>query len=72
MRIRFPSLLIVAILVAATSVRAQDRDAELLNLMEEADIPGLGVAVLENGAVSYARTFGVRSTATNPPADTSR
>lgn len=71
MRIRFPSLLIVAILVAATSVRAQDRDAELLNLMEEADIPGLGVAVLENGAVSYARTFGVRSTATNPPADTS-
>ncbi|MFT4604074.1 MAG: CubicO group peptidase (beta-lactamase class C family) [Rhodothermales bacterium] len=71
MRIRFPSLLLLAVLATTTSVQAQNRDAELLNLMEEAGIPGLGVAVLLRGELSYVRTFGVRSNATSPRADTS-
>lgn len=63
--------LFTAFLASAGPAAAQDRDAAIADLVEEADVAGLSVAVIENGQLSYVRGFGLRSTATNPPVDTS-
>ncbi|NNE71608.1 MAG: serine hydrolase [Rhodothermales bacterium] len=66
-----PAFLIAILLLGGTRTSAQERDAVLRDLVAEADIAGLGVAVIENGKLAYVQGFGLRSTATNPPVDTS-
>ncbi|QXD13828.1 class A beta-lactamase-related serine hydrolase [Rhodocaloribacter litoris] len=38
-------------------------------MMAAAGVPGLALAVIEDGTVAWARGFGVRSTVTNPPVE---
>ncbi len=42
---------------------------EIPALMEKAEVPGVGVAVIESGRVSYVHSFGVKSAATKQPVD---
>ncbi|MFT5141916.1 MAG: CubicO group peptidase (beta-lactamase class C family) [Rhodothermales bacterium] len=58
------------IISAQSRASAQTRDGLLLQVMEEARIPGLSVAVLEGGKISFLGAYGVRSMATDPPVDT--
>ncbi|NLX09577.1 MAG: beta-lactamase family protein [Chloroflexi bacterium] len=44
-----------------------DVDAFMAGLLAQYDIPGAGLAVVQNGAVRYVQGYGVRSTATNEP-----
>jgi CubicO group peptidase (beta-lactamase class C family) len=44
-------------------------EAEIPNLMEAADIPGLSIAVIQNGEIFWLGAFGVRSRETNEPVD---
>jgi CubicO group peptidase (beta-lactamase class C family) len=63
--------LIVACLVPACSTGAEQVDiaalaAEIPRLMEAADVPGLSIAVLEHGEISWTGAFGtVNDSATN-------
>lgn len=63
LRFRFP--LLFGLLLVATSSRAQHVD--LPALAAEAEITGMAVAVIENGAVSRVLIAGERSTETHPP-----
>jgi len=42
-------------------------DAVLAEIMSRWDIPGLGVGLVENGEITYARGFGLQSLATRAP-----
>jgi CubicO group peptidase (beta-lactamase class C family) len=44
-------------------------EAEIPTLMEVADIPGLSMAVIQNGEIYWSGAFGVRSRETNEPVD---
>ena len=68
MRIRLS--LFIFLLLAAIPVGAQDLEARVQELVEQANIHGLSVAVVTDGRISWRGAFGVRSTATNPPVDT--
>jgi len=58
-------LLLGLLLFAFGSSPAQAQDLE--RLIEEVDITGMALAVIEEGDVSRVMTAGVRSTETNPP-----
>ena len=42
-------------------------DAKITALMQEADIPGLSIALIKNGKLSYAKGYGLSNTATKNP-----
>jgi len=44
-------------------------EKEIPKLMEKADIPGLSMAVIQNGEIFWSGNFGVRSRETNEPVD---
>jgi len=44
-------------------------EAEIPKLMEAADIPGMSVAVVREGAITWSGAFGVRNRDTNEPVD---
>lgn len=44
-------------------------ETEIPKLMEAADIPGLSMAIIQDGEISWSGTFGVRSRETNEPVD---
>ena len=44
-------------------------EREIPKLMEEADIPGLSMALVWNGQISWTKAFGVRSRSTQAPVD---
>jgi len=44
-------------------------EKEIPRLMEKADIPGLSMAVIQNGEIFWSGAFGVRSRETNEPVD---
>ncbi|MBK9154898.1 MAG: serine hydrolase [Chloracidobacterium sp.] len=44
--------------------------ADLLKLMEWANVPGLAVAILKNGKLSWSRGFGVKKAGENDPVNT--
>jgi CubicO group peptidase (beta-lactamase class C family) len=44
-------------------------EKEIPRLMEKADIPGLSMAVIQNGEIFWSGAFGVRSRETNEPLD---
>jgi CubicO group peptidase (beta-lactamase class C family) len=46
-------------------------EKEIPRLMEKADIPGLSMAVIQNGEIFWSGAFGVRSRETNEPVDES-
>jgi CubicO group peptidase (beta-lactamase class C family) len=64
---------IVLMLAPAASGQSNQRaqlEATIESLMAEAEVTGLGLALVEGGEVSYEAGFGVRSAATRPPLDT--
>ncbi|MBO6574339.1 MAG: serine hydrolase [Rhodothermales bacterium] len=67
MRVAF----LFAVIVCVSAVQAQDRSEAVREVLEEAEITGLGAAIVEDGRISWAGAFGVRSAATNPAVDTS-
>ncbi|MDH3246924.1 MAG: serine hydrolase, partial [Saprospiraceae bacterium] len=46
---------------------SQEWDRQIQDLMQRAEIPGLSVAILENGLVRYVKSFGVKNTETAEP-----
>ena len=52
-----------------TPTLGETLEAEIPKLMEAADIPGLSMAVIQDGEILWSGTFGVRSRETNEPVD---
>jgi CubicO group peptidase (beta-lactamase class C family) len=48
-------------------IESKKLDTVLLEIMARWEIPGLGVGIVENGQVAYARGFGVQSLETHTP-----
>ena len=73
-----PLLLLIALLglLAPSLVRAQNDqtmkmlEEDLPGLLEQANIPGLSIAVIRNGELFWSGAFGVKSLETNEPVDT--
>ncbi len=70
------SLPVVLLVLWSLPARAQEGlppldtlDAIIPALMQEAEVPGLSIAVIRGGEVAYVAGFGVRSTVTDPPVD---
>lgn len=50
-----------------TTITPPEIDATITRLMKAAEVPGLGIAVLNDGNIVYLRTYGVRDKARNLP-----
>ncbi|MBN1224561.1 MAG: serine hydrolase [Candidatus Aminicenantes bacterium] len=66
----FICLIGLSLLVSSCSKKAdlgETLETEIPKLMEAADIPGMSVAVIREGAIFWSGVFGVRSRKTNEP-----
>ena len=55
---------------ATTSLRAQaDLDKLVPQLLKDGDVPGLSMALVKNGAVSWHHSWGVTDASTGKPVD---
>ncbi len=75
MRTLSPALLfgMLCLLTVTLPARAQEvpaLEADLPRLLEAGNIPGLSIAVIRNGTLSWSGAFGVKSLETNAPVDT--
>lgn len=56
--------------VAATTLRGEALDHRVVELMTAANVPGLAIAIIEDGKVVYLRAYGERDTAQHLPLQT--
>ncbi len=71
-RLSFSLLLCLILIVGALPVQAQqvnfkDVDSTITDLMAMYDVPGVALAVVQNGKVTYLKGYGMRNTQTNAP-----
>lgn len=70
---RFFSLVVTAVCLVYPGAFAQpsfdtaELDTFVTRMMKDYNVPGVGLAVVENGKVSYAKGYGVRDVATRTP-----
>src|ERR1700742_365985 len=53
-----------------SKITPQQIDAEVKQLMAKGRVPGLGLALIENGRIVYVQTYGFRSVENNQPLET--
>jgi CubicO group peptidase (beta-lactamase class C family) len=57
--------------LSGDSIVIAEMEAEIADLMDMADVPGLSVAILNDSQVVYSHAFGVKNSKTGEPLDTS-
>src|SRR4029453_12279427 len=67
-----PSVSVPPTVTAPTTVPASGfdtaaLDAYITRLMQEYDVPGVGLAVVQNGQIAYTKGYGVRDVTTGAP-----
>jgi len=58
---------VTVIRLDGTRIAASQIDATVIRLMQEARIPGAGIAIFNDGAIVYSKTYGERDRATHEP-----